>query len=45
MGELFNSPHEWVPLIKDRLIDFLRIHLTQAGGEEDLCDVDAYDAD
>ena len=32
MGELFNSPHEWVPLIKDRLIDFLRVHLTQAGG-------------
>lgn len=32
MGELFNSPHEWVPLIKDRLIDYLRVHLTQAGG-------------
>ena len=32
MGELFSSPHEWVPLIKDRLIDFLRVHLTQAGG-------------
>ena len=32
MGELFNSPHEWVPLIKERLIDFLRVHLTQAGG-------------
>lgn len=32
MGELFNSPHEWVDLIKERLIDFLRVHLTQAGG-------------
>jgi mannonate dehydratase len=32
MGELFNSPHEWVPLIKDRLIDFLRVHMTQVGG-------------
>jgi mannonate dehydratase len=32
MGELFNSPHEWVPLIQDRLIDYLRVHLTQAGG-------------
>src|SRR5262245_157067 len=27
MGELFNSPHEWVPLIKDRLIDYIRVHL------------------
>ena len=32
MGELYSSPHEIVPMIKNRLIDFIRIHISDIGG-------------
>ncbi len=32
MGELFNSPHEWQPLMQEHLIDYIRVHVSQAGG-------------
>jgi mannonate dehydratase len=32
MGELHVSPSEYVPLVKDRLIDFIRAHISDIGG-------------
>jgi mannonate dehydratase len=32
MGELFVNPHEYLPLITERLIDFVRVRVSKAGG-------------
>lgn len=32
MGELFVNPHEWMPLITERLIDYIRVRVSKVGG-------------
>src|SRR5271157_1982508 len=32
MGELFVNRHEWLPLVTNRWIDFIRIHISAVGG-------------
>jgi mannonate dehydratase len=32
MGELFVNPHEWLPLISERLIDYIRVRVSKVGG-------------
>jgi mannonate dehydratase len=32
IGELFVHPQEWLPLVKERLIDFVRMRVSKAGG-------------
>ena len=32
MGELFVNVNEYLPLVRDRLIDFMRVHISDIGG-------------
>jgi len=32
LGELFTGPEQWVTIIQERLIDFIRVHISHVGG-------------
>ena len=32
IGELFSNPNEWIDIIKNQFIDYIRIHISQLGG-------------
>lgn len=32
LGELFTSPEQWLPVIEQRLIDYIRVHVSHIGG-------------
>jgi mannonate dehydratase len=32
MGELFVNPHEWLPLVQEHLIDYMRARVSKVGG-------------
>ena len=32
MGELYNNPHEIIPMVTNRLLDFMWVHVSQIGG-------------
>ncbi len=32
LGELYTGPEQWMPAIQERLIDFIRVHLSHIGG-------------
>ncbi len=32
MGELFTNQREWIPLVAENLIDFIRVHISAIGG-------------